>query len=116
MAGDEVQVEEQAVSNALGAWDGAAGQLKADYQTKARIAFEKFNHASWAGGDRAGEEFRNAIKVDQVDGLLDPDNGQGTKVVQQVVDLGTNTRKAINNSLASDQDQGAELKKPQGKL
>lgn len=112
---DEVRVEEQTVSNALGAWDTAAQHLQSGYQAKAHAALDKFNGASWAGGDSAGDEFRSAIKVDQVNDLLEP-SGQGYKVVQQVVDLGTNTRDAINNSLNSDQAQSTELKRPQGKL
>jgi hypothetical protein len=112
---DEVRIEEQAVSNELAAWDAAAHNLQSEYQRKANAALDKFHDASWAGGDHAGEEFRSAIKVDQVDDLLTPD-GHGYKVVQKVVDLGTNTRDAINNSLNSDQAQATELKKPQGKL
>lgn len=112
---DEVRIEEQAVSNALGAWDTAAQQLQSEYQTKAHAALDKFHDATWAGGDHAGDEFRGAIKVDQVNELLDA-NGQGPQVVQKVVELGTNTRDAINNSLNSDQAQATELKKPQGKL
>jgi hypothetical protein len=113
---DEVRIEEQAVSNELGAWDTAAQNLESEYQTKAQIAFDKFHGASWAGGDHAGEEFRGAIKVDQVNDLINPKSGQGSQIVQKVVELGTNTRDAINNSLASDQAQSTELKKPQGKL
>jgi hypothetical protein len=112
---DEVRIEEQAVSNELAAWDEAANQLQSEYQAKAHAALDKFNGASWAGGDSAGDEFRSAIKVDQVNDLLEP-KGQGSQVVQQVVDLGKNTRDAINNSLNSDQAQATELKKPQGKL
>lgn len=112
---DEVRIEEQAVSNELAAWDAAAHHLQSEYQAKAHAALDKFNGASWAGGDSAGDQFRSAIKVDQVNELLEP-SGQGYKVVQQVVDLGTNTRDAINNSLNSDQAQATELKKPQGKL
>jgi hypothetical protein len=113
---DEVRIEEQAVSNALGAWDTAAQHLQSEYQTKAHAAFDKFNSARWAGGDHAGDEFRGAIHVDQVNALLDPNGGQGSQVVQKIVELGRNTRDAINKSLESDQAQSTELKKPQGKL
>jgi len=116
MAGDEVRIEEQAISNALGAWDTAAEQLKAEYTEKAATAHAKFGDASWAGGDDAGNQFRSAINVGQVSDLIDPKGGQGSQVVQGVVDLGTNTRDAINKSLASDQAQSDELKKPRGKL
>jgi hypothetical protein len=112
---DEVRIEEQAISNALGEWDTAAEQLKADYQAKAHAAFDKFNSAKWAGGDSAGDAFTSSIDVDQVNDLL-KDGGQGSQVVQKVVDLGTNTRDAINKSLASDQTQADELKKPRGHL
>ena len=114
MAGDEVRIEEQDISNALGAWDTAAGQLKAGFQAKAQVALDKFAGANWAGGDSAGDAFRHAIDVNQVNALLGP-KGPGSQVVQEVVDLGTNTRDAINRSLSSDQAQATELKKPQGK-
>jgi hypothetical protein len=115
MAGDEVRIEEQDISNALGAWDTAAKQLEGDFQEKAQVAFDKFNHANWAGRDSAGDEFRRAIHVDQVEDLLKP-GGQGSQVVEKIVKLGENTRDAINKSLSSDQVQATELKKPQGKL
>lgn len=113
---DEVRIEEQAVSNALGAWDTAAHQLQSEYTEKATTAHAKFGDASWAGGDDAGNQFRSAINVDQVTDLINPQGGQGSQVAQKIVDLGTNTRDAINNSLNSDQAQATELKKPQGKL
>jgi len=116
MAGDEVRIEEQAISNALGAWDTAAKQLQADFHAKAHVALDKFNNANWAGGDSAGDEFRKAIDVPQVTDLLTQPKGQGSQVVEAIVELGMNTRDAINNSLSSDQVQATDLKKPQGKL
>jgi hypothetical protein len=124
MAGDEVRIEEQDISNALGAWDTAAKRLQADFKAKAEVALEKFNDAKWAGNDHAGDEFRKAIDVGQVHALLMPSTvqgsqvvtGQGSQVVDAIVELGENTRTAINKSLESDQAQATELKKPQGKL
>ncbi|HEY3089720.1 MAG TPA: hypothetical protein VGJ59_16845 [Jatrophihabitantaceae bacterium] len=116
MAGDEVRIEEQAISNALGAFDTAAEQLQADFQAKAHVALDKFNGANWAGEDKAGDDFRHAIDVGQVKDLLKQPDGQGSQVVDKIVELGKHTRDAINKSLASDQVQATELKKPQGKL
>jgi hypothetical protein len=113
---DYVKVEAQSVSNALGAWDDAASQLKGELVTKANAALGAFDaHLAAAGNDHAGNAYKKAVDPGQVHQLLGP-GGDADKVVDEVVKLGTNTRTAINRSLASDAQQAEEMKKPQKDL
>ena len=122
--GDYVKIEAQTVSNALGAWDDAAGQLEGGFETKARAALDAFNaHLAAVGDDHAGHEYKKAVKPEDVAELLGPAQFgpggvplNGNAVTQAVADLGTNTRTAINRSLASDVMQGEEMKQPQQEL
>ncbi len=116
---DYVKVEAQSVSNALGAWDDAASQVKGEFHAKAAAALDAFHaHIAAAGDDHAGHAYKASVKPADVEELLGPakftgDGApvNGNAVTQAVVNLGVNTRTAINRSLASDAQQAEEMKK-----
>lgn len=121
--GDHVRVDPQGAANALGGWDDAAGKLQADFAAKAQAALAAYSaHIATVGDDHAGHEYKKAAKPEDVAELLgaamfkDGAPVNGNAVTQAVVELGENTRTAINGSLASSVKQGVELTTPQQAL
>ena len=123
MPSDGVNLDPQGASNALAAWDTASGSLQQQYRAQAAKVLAALGNTGWIGeGDDASATFRESFKPDELSTFFAL-NGSGNAkspnaadIVQGVVDLGTNTRTAINNSLGSDQQQKQEMDKPRKTL
>jgi hypothetical protein len=103
MADDSVYVDPQQVSNGLAQWDAGSAPLKAGWdQAITRIG--GLNTTGTWGTDEAGSTFASQY-TDGADAFA----SGGGELVKQVVDLGTNSREAILNSIASDQVQADQV-------
>lgn len=107
--GDYVDIDPQGVANGLDAWDTHANELKQQFETQAAKIVASLE-SKWWGDDSSGQLFSGQFKPDQITNLFTP-GGTGGQIVQQPVDLGTKVRSAVNNSLASDAAQAAEMDK-----
>lgn len=107
--GDElVSIEKQTAANGLGMWDAAGAELSSAWSTGEGTVTSQGAGSPW-GGDAAGSAFQAQYKgvaelFEVGRTIIDGDNG--------VIALGQNARTAIENSLASDEEQEKILKKP----
>lgn len=104
MADDSVYVDPQQVSNGLAQWEAGSAPLKAGWDEAITRIGGLNTTATW-GTDEAGTTFSGNY-TDGADAFV----SGGGQLVQQVVDLGDNSREAILNSIASDQVQADQVR------
>lgn len=111
---DKVRVDAHAAANALAAWDLTAGDLHSGYKAKVQQVLAKYDNLDFFGDDHPGHVAREGFGKEQFEKTFshgEDDENSGAGYVKSTVDLGTNTRLAINMSLGSDDQQGAEIEK-----
>jgi hypothetical protein len=103
MAEDHVHVDPQQASNGLAQWDAGSAPLKSGWTATVERIRALNVPATW-GSDGPGEEFAKGYATDAEQFL-----GVGGEVVDQVVELGTNSRTAVLQSIASDEVQAGHV-------
>lgn len=108
--GDGARIDKQAASNALAAWDSAAAEADDQFTTQAVRTDAALDSGSWIGDDDAGNAFKGQFNVSDIQAFLSATGPKsGSTVTQGVVKLGTDARTAIENSLASDEQQRQQM-------
>ncbi|WP_157518941.1 hypothetical protein [Modestobacter sp. Leaf380] len=103
MAEDSVYVDPQQASNGLAQWDAGSAPLKSGW-TETVAAIQALNTPATWGSDGPGEEFAGGY-TEGADQFLTV----GGEVVDQVVQLGVDSRTAVERSIASDEVQAGHV-------
>lgn len=109
---EQVDLDAQQVSNGAAQWEAASTALTSGWQNALSEITALNNPGTW-GGDRPGSAFAAAYQANggPEEVLFGADGGQA--VIDQIAELGPKVEKAAGFSLAADEEQAAEMLKPQ---